>query len=647
MADQSEWPGLMLSTDPHDLPPGAAVEQDNFVSADDGILQVRGGMTAIQKVVSGEDQYTNIWGLESYRKDEEETYFVQAGSKVWWSENGGTQIESGVSTTYPSCWAQSRAGSMIRINGKPYGTPNVGTRGTIFYEGATPYDLGIIAPTVAPNITPASGGDCTPGTYGFAYRWLDANGVASNISPITWADADATNKRFSWTAYGSSENRVETIQFFRTLSDDARVLYLVNESNVAGFTDEESDDTIRTYFRLPILNPDGTLCARRFVPPPYDMSVVVAYQDRFFYTCPPIITAENRNKIYYSEIDEPESVPITQNVITVQENTKARDYITGLMPMGNSLFILQKRHTYKMTFVRQPIIDAGISLVCERGCVNQRCWDTLDSDVYLLDQCGCWTLSGGGGAMQDISADINEYFTKGWIDWTNSKWYFVIADQVRKEVRFFFLRSENHPDGADDITPYARPYRCFVYNAEKKRWWTESYSDSFTCGFRFEIDGRLRTMLGGTNNLYVTDQGTADNGSSITATYRSGYQPIPEYVNNQPDEGSRAVRLVFEPTTNTQTINVNLFFDYDSIAQKATSTYMGENVQRTAGNANFGIAMKKAISTLGSSPGYATIPFRVRAESNTMTRRFMSIEMTAVQNAEALKIYTMEIVRMP
>ncbi len=48
MPEMATWPGLITNADPHDLPPGAAVVQNNDFSHREGELRVRKGLGVVE-----------------------------------------------------------------------------------------------------------------------------------------------------------------------------------------------------------------------------------------------------------------------------------------------------------------------------------------------------------------------------------------------------------------------------------------------------------------------------------------------------------------------------------------------------------------------------------------------------------------------
>jgi hypothetical protein len=216
----------------------------------------------------------------------------------------------------------------------------------------------------------------------------------------------------------------------------------------------------------------------------------------------------DRNKIYYSEPDEPESVPVT-NVITVQENTDDDDSIVGAMPFGSVLYVLKERHVYTCSFARQPKIDADVRLLTHRGCVNANCYTFHEGTAYLLDQLGAYKMS-TGGAVEPISEPIQDLWRDGTIDWSKKEWFHVDADPVYGLVYFFVAFT------GDSGT---RPKRALVYNTRGKQWWTVDLGIEIGGSARAVVSGKVRLILGGEGRVvYLANEGETD---VVTAETRS------------------------------------------------------------------------------------------------------------------------------
>ncbi len=359
------------------------------------------------------------------------------------------------------------------------------------------------------------------------------------------------------------------------------------EGDIAGAVDTNiSDADLDDNEGLPVTNPDSTLHARRFEPPPKHKAVCTMFQDRMWYavdvyytegtlsgsaasrtltgsstnwhsdmigrlvyisteTKPFIIQdvssttslvverlpagtmtgvsytiapdPDERNQLYYSEVDEPESVP-SVNTVIAQENVVDNDVITGLIPHGAVMYVGKERHMYRLTFEAQPNIDAKCSLAFSRGLLNNRCWTTFEDEAYIMDQFGIYSISlRGSDAMSragvtDIGAPIQD--TLNLVDFTYSKNFGAIADPERRRILFFVYLTTSGPQ--DTTFPYcadtpARPRAALVFNVDTKTWDQFVYPFDLGGWSLAELSGRMRVVMGGIKDrVYKMDSQSWD-----------------------------------------------------------------------------------------------------------------------------------------
>jgi hypothetical protein len=101
------------------------------------------------------------------------------------------------------------------------------------------------------------------------------------------------------------------------------------------FYDDLTDDELRDpdrpgYAAMPIVLPNGDINANRFTPPPDDKAVIVRFQDRHWYGVD--TSGDEPNTLYYSEVDEPESVP-TANPSTTINSVSSTTSSRSLAPV--------------------------------------------------------------------------------------------------------------------------------------------------------------------------------------------------------------------------------------------------------------------------------------------------------------------------
>lgn len=359
---------------------------------------------------------------------------------------------------------------------------------------------------------------CRPhlrGKYQCYYRFIDntpkekGGPLPSNLSPVREIDVGEGASSLTWAVSASGE-RVAGVELWRTTSNQATTLYRVRSGSgsfVDNLTDEELRDPDRAgYAAMPIVLPNGGLNANRFGVPPADKAVVVSYQDRMWFGVD--TSGSEPNTLYFSEVDESESVPDVNQII-LQQNVRDTDSITALIPFGGALLAMQQRHAYSLTFARQPLVDAQVTLIAYRGCLSQRCWDIHDGVAYCMDQYGVYAIT-PQGAVESISDSINDYF-RSRIDFAKASWFQVRFDPKLLTLRCFVACLE------DDSKGY--PTRVLCYYPPTKTWWEERYpqrlSGSAACRLS---NGEQRVVYGGQGGVYMLGAGPSDEARGSVST---------------------------------------------------------------------------------------------------------------------------------
>lgn len=503
--------------------------------------------------------------------------------------------------------------SVRLINGGHYRTAPTAT--VVPAELRTPRTA-VLSPVLRPGIK---------GKYWCAIRFIDDTAeskggpIPSNISELVEVESASAAGSFSWSWTNTGiEARVSKIELWRTTADQALVLYKVGEVNkdvityTDSLTDAELADPTRTGFQaLPLTLPGGQVNARRFTPPPQNKRVVTMFQDRAWYAVDvpgkgydgsSDATSFEPNALYFSELDEPESVPETNQLI-IQENVKGQDRITALMPFGGGMVVFQERHAYRLSYVSQPIIDANITLIGQRGCLNQRCWDTYDNVAYVVDSAGMYMLDGANAVP--LSDPVEQFWTENLIHFPSSKWFFVRVDPATRVVRFFFSVSAGFPD------------RSLCFHPLTKAWWLETYAQTFAAAECLSSGGRQRLLAGGGGGAIVQfDSGSQDlnaagSGTNIACTFRTGNFPF------EPAATDRNCRILFKPTTSTCPLTLALHYNNSPTARPAAvATDRGTGFTTDAAqNAVLNLASSR--SPLGTATGYATARYAGRVDDRS------------------------------
>lgn len=202
-----------------------------------------------------------------------------------------------------------------------------------------------------------------------------------------------------------------------------------------------------------------------------------------------------RNTIYFSEADEPEAWPASQNYLVLQSDSTGSfdEGVVSLMSFGPSLYALKPTTMYRIDSVTQPQLDASISPAFNRGVFNHWCWTQVDGMAFMMDRLGCYVFN--HQAPQPIGDSINNYFRDALIDFSKAANFFVSSNRRTKTVRFHVaLTSKNQSSNY--------PMWAFSYNYRTKAWAIEQYPWGVTGAGTFR-------KADGSEQYYVFPEGYA------------------------------------------------------------------------------------------------------------------------------------------
>lgn len=180
-----------------------------------------------------------------------------------------------------------------------------------------------------------------------------------------------------------------------------------------------------------------------------------------FRVIPPL---NNYNSLMFSEADEPEAMPV-YNELIIQQNQEDNDRITGIAPNNSELIVGQARHLYAVSYHRQPDIDAQPNLISNRGMLNNRCWVRYDNDLYILDSAGVHIARG-----PEVAESIGDLWRDELFSSTN-KYFFAIANRNRQAIRFHV-----------NFTETGLPKRWLEVRPSSKSWTTGSLATGLGAG---------------------------------------------------------------------------------------------------------------------------------------------------------------------
>jgi hypothetical protein len=437
------------------------------------------------------------------------------------------------------------------------------------------------------------------GTYKCCIRYIDDTAgepIPSSISELVEVDAGDASGGIAWSfAHHGLDDRVSAMELWRTTANQDVILFRVatiqrtDEAFTGSYTDTLGDDELKDatrggYGLMPITLPSGQINARRFAPPPPEFAVAVMFQDRAWYAVD--TSGERRNSLMYSEIDEPESVP-ESNELVVQENTGTPDKIVALVPLASELLVVQQSHTYKLNYVAQPVIDASIVLGAYRGVLNSRCWAVMGGVAFLVDTHGMYAYD--GSSEEAVSAPVDNLWRDGVIDFSKADQFHVTADMSTRTVRFFYCQSSD-----------AKPSRAMCYCVATKAWWEESYAEPVTAACQAMVGTRMQNLHGTSGGGFVKFTGLSDGGTPVQYQFRSGNFSITD------KDGSRSLAVVYQPTEQDANLGVRLHYNNAAAPRaNAIATDRGSGFVTIAGSTEATLNMKRTRSSLGDANGYA------------------------------------------
>lgn len=213
--------------------------------------------------------------------------------------------------------------------------------------------------------------------------------------------------------------------------------------------------------------------------------------------------AARRHLLLYSEAGLFDSWPEDQG-LDVASSDDVDDEGTGLVSTHSFLYILQRRHIYRLSFLDDPIDDGGIFLSARRGCVNNRSWVTVDGFLYCLDDRGIYRFD-GSDTTEDLSPLIQDlfYFNREEgdlrINWDGGKWFHASHDRNDATIRWFVAFSGEY-----------LPRHAICFNYGTPQWWIEEYPFAVGDSTLFKQINSLPIVAGKYRKVYAMQIGSLD-----------------------------------------------------------------------------------------------------------------------------------------
>ncbi len=341
------------------------------------------------------------------------------------------------------------------------------------------------------------------------------------------------------------------------------------------------------------------------------------------------------NAGYFSEADEPYAVPSVNKM----ETTSDGDVMTGLMPLASCCYFLKRHHIYRLACTVDPRTASQLSLVAERGCINQNSWCRVEGVSILLDRQGVYAFDGKN--TTDISGPVADYFigSRGGqttpIDWTKSKWFHVVNDPVEHCVRVFLCGSAD-----------TRPGFSLNWSYRLNQWWVETYPKEVGTSCVARINGQSEVLVGcedvgaqGDNepNVCMMNTGYTDdfNGSDANAVAWSAKFGTFEYL--PLEQGNvQQLRVGYKPAA-SGSMTVKTYHNRSATADTLGAASADNiNVSGAAGASGYTIDITHA-------QGEARIPLDSQGyEGHTVANRVLDVELSG-SSSVAHEVYWLDI----
>jgi hypothetical protein len=176
-----------------------------------------------------------------------------------------------------------------------------------------------------------------------------------------------------------------------------------------------------------------------------------------------------RTLLYFSEAGQFDAWPAT-NAFDVGGSDDLEEEVTGLVSTQSFIYVVQRRHIYRVSYHEDPLVDGGAFMAARRGCVNNRCWVHVDGWTYMLDDRGIHRFD-GSDAVEDLSWQVQDLF---WLDrlpgelrvnWSAYRLFHASHHRDQATIRWFVAFSGDY-----------MPRHAICYSYKVEQFWIEEYA---------------------------------------------------------------------------------------------------------------------------------------------------------------------------
>lgn len=281
------------------------------------------------------------------------------------------------------------------------------------FDGTKLYKAGLPKPASAPTTNLIAGSITdTSVKYMYTYEYTDAKG---NIIESIPSDESATLSPSSQNVEVTVSNILDTTGFDTDSTDLKINLYrttaagttfylvktVVNDGTSATqvITDDVTAGTITTL--LEYITP----IKEHGLPP--IVKYITVYQGLLIASGDPT----NVNSVYYSDIDSPEYFPAGDNAFLV--DTFLGDKVTGIAPLGNSLFVFKNRSITQVTgTIAEDTFRVDLFGSSTIGCSAHHSIKEVNGNLVFLSEKGIYSMNQNEQSLTDLSEIIEPEFSR-------------------------------------------------------------------------------------------------------------------------------------------------------------------------------------------------------------------------------------------
>jgi hypothetical protein len=223
---------------------------------------------------------------------------------------------------------------------------------------------------------------------------------------------------------------------------------------------------------------------------------------------------ERRHFLFFSEAGLYDSWPENQG-LDIASADDIDDEGTGLASSHSYLYILQRRHIYRLSYLKEPTVDGGVFLAARRGCVNNRSWVSVDGYMYCLDDRGIYRFD-GTDEVEDLSSPIQDlfYFNREpediRINWDGARWFHASLDRSNSTIRWFVAFSGEY-----------LPRHAICFNYAVPQWWIEEFPFALGDSTMFKSIASLPITAGKYRKVFALQMGNLDIASETEGDTRA------------------------------------------------------------------------------------------------------------------------------